>query len=65
MREFVQPALGHGGTPLQGEVKAVEKRIVDVKNCSLTNLVNGVIDLLDYVRLLVCSDILVLYLAQK
>ena len=65
LREFVEPALRQGGAPLQGEVERVEQRVVDVKDGALADFVDGVVDALDDLRLLVRRNVLVLDLAEQ
>lgn len=65
LREFVQPALGQWWPSLKRQIKAIKQRVIDVKDRPLADFIDGIVDLLDYLRFLVGRDILVLNFAQK
>ena len=52
LRKLVQPSLCDGGSTLHRQIERVKERIVNIKNGSLSNLVNCIVYSLDHILLL-------------
>ena len=58
--EFVEPALGEGGSALECQVERVQQGVVDVKDGALPDFLDRVVDSFDELWLLVGCHVLVL-----